>query len=462
MRKLLPIWPGSRPRRSTIAWKSFIAADQNNYKLITYPQASNVSPVITVYFRIDFSIIFFYNGSEVIMSDIKWLQKLDLEEYKSKENQFKDSFEKNPQSKRLLSQFVLKEKFVIILGAGCSMGCGIPNFDRLKKKIILLQKGMLTQTNPAEIYDNIDTSQFEELWESTGNKFRRTIIHNLIPQRPPHFGAYYFLAYFIKENFFPVIVNYNFDSYLEQALHSIGVDNFLTLINGCHETGFIRSALNDQRIPIIIKTHGDYHHGIFALSRKEMLHFSERIHPILSELSAKKIIIIGYSALDYPFMRSIDISTEGEETWFVNPMPPPDYLKDVMDRRRSANNWISLKFDDFFLSFYYGLKSFNIQDEFRSRVSMHHGFYRVTVKIKNRLGLHARAAAKISNVTNTFPCDIYIIFKGDRVNIKSLLGILTLGVTFGDEITIEANGNGAMEAITALKQLIESKFDEED
>ena len=83
------------------------------------------------------------------------------------------------------------------------------------------------------------------------------------------------------------------------------------------------------------------------------------------------------------------------------------------------------------------------------------------IRIKNKLGLHARAAAKLSHLANNFSSNIFLIFSGDRVNAKSLLGILTLAAAVGNDIEIEAEGKDESDAVSQIKNLFERKFDEE-
>ena len=85
-----------------------------------------------------------------------------------------------------------------------------------------------------------------------------------------------------------------------------------------------------------------------------------------------------------------------------------------------------------------------------------------TLVIKNKLGLHARAAAKLSHLANTFNSDVYLLYNEDRINAKSLLGILTLAATVGNELTIIADGPDEEETIDAIAKLFERKFDEEN
>jgi phosphotransferase system HPr (HPr) family protein len=81
--------------------------------------------------------------------------------------------------------------------------------------------------------------------------------------------------------------------------------------------------------------------------------------------------------------------------------------------------------------------------------------------IINKLGLHARAAAKLSHLANMFNANIYLIYNEDKVNAKSLLGILTLAASVGNEIILQASGDDEQEAVTAISDLFNRKFDEE-
>jgi phosphocarrier protein len=85
-----------------------------------------------------------------------------------------------------------------------------------------------------------------------------------------------------------------------------------------------------------------------------------------------------------------------------------------------------------------------------------------TIEIINKLGLHARAAAKLSHLANSFNSDIHLIYRKDRVDAKSLLGILTLAASIGNKITIEANGKDQEKALKDIVTLFQAKFNEEN
>jgi len=83
------------------------------------------------------------------------------------------------------------------------------------------------------------------------------------------------------------------------------------------------------------------------------------------------------------------------------------------------------------------------------------------LKLKNKLGMHARSAASFVKVAQQFKAKIYIERNGQTVNGDSILDILTLGCPYGGMLTIKAEGDDASMAIDALEKLIENKFGEE-
>jgi phosphocarrier protein len=84
-----------------------------------------------------------------------------------------------------------------------------------------------------------------------------------------------------------------------------------------------------------------------------------------------------------------------------------------------------------------------------------------TLKLKNKLGMHARAAAALVKVAQQFKAEIYLEHKGQTANGKSILGILTLACPQGGMLTIKADGVDAFNALEALENLIENKFGED-
>jgi len=81
-------------------------------------------------------------------------------------------------------------------------------------------------------------------------------------------------------------------------------------------------------------------------------------------------------------------------------------------------------------------------------------------EIVNKLGLHARASAKLTQVASTFSCEIWLTRNGRRVNAKSIMGVMMLAAGKGSTVTVEAEGADAEAALAALLQLIADKFGE--
>jgi len=82
--------------------------------------------------------------------------------------------------------------------------------------------------------------------------------------------------------------------------------------------------------------------------------------------------------------------------------------------------------------------------------------------IVNRLGLHARASAKLTQTASGFASEIWLSRSGRRVNAKSIMGVMMLAAGNGSAITIEANGPDAEDALKALLALIAERFGENE
>ncbi|HET7366413.1 MAG TPA: HPr family phosphocarrier protein [Burkholderiales bacterium] len=84
----------------------------------------------------------------------------------------------------------------------------------------------------------------------------------------------------------------------------------------------------------------------------------------------------------------------------------------------------------------------------------------VEASIVNKLGLHARAAAKLTHIASGFQSDIWLSRAGRRVNAKSIMGVMMLAAGRGSTVIIEAEGADAQAAIAALTKLIAERFGE--
>ncbi len=80
--------------------------------------------------------------------------------------------------------------------------------------------------------------------------------------------------------------------------------------------------------------------------------------------------------------------------------------------------------------------------------------------ISNKLGLHARASAKLTKLAGSFPCEVWISKGERRVNAKSIMGVMMLAAGIGTEVELETDGAQEQEAMDALLALIADKFGE--
>jgi len=83
------------------------------------------------------------------------------------------------------------------------------------------------------------------------------------------------------------------------------------------------------------------------------------------------------------------------------------------------------------------------------------------IKVINRAGIHARPSALLVQTTKNFSSNIYLEKGTDRINAKSIMGIITLGAAYGTELKIIAEGEDEESAVETLVRLFESKFEEE-
>ncbi|MFM2275714.1 MAG: hypothetical protein RL211_1586 [Pseudomonadota bacterium] len=83
-----------------------------------------------------------------------------------------------------------------------------------------------------------------------------------------------------------------------------------------------------------------------------------------------------------------------------------------------------------------------------------------TVTISNKLGLHARASAKLTKLAGSFPCEVWMSRGSRRVNAKSIMGVMMLAAGLDSTVEVETDGDREQEAMDSLLALINDKFGE--
>ena len=85
---------------------------------------------------------------------------------------------------------------------------------------------------------------------------------------------------------------------------------------------------------------------------------------------------------------------------------------------------------------------------------------RTTLAISNKLGLHARASAKLTKLASSFKCEVFMTRNSRRVNAKSIMGIMMLAAGLGSEVELETEGADEQQATDAITALVNDKFGE--
>ena len=85
---------------------------------------------------------------------------------------------------------------------------------------------------------------------------------------------------------------------------------------------------------------------------------------------------------------------------------------------------------------------------------------RTTLVISNKLGLHARASAKLTKLASSFQCEVFMTRNSRRVNAKSIMGIMMLAAGLGSEVQLETEGVDEQQASDAIAVLVNDKFGE--
>jgi len=82
------------------------------------------------------------------------------------------------------------------------------------------------------------------------------------------------------------------------------------------------------------------------------------------------------------------------------------------------------------------------------------------IEIVNKLGLHARASAKLTQLAGSYPCEVWMERNGRRINAKSIMGVMMLAAGKGSSVIVDTDGEQAEECLTAIVALIDDKFGE--
>jgi hypothetical protein len=229
-------------------------------------------------------------------------------------------------------------KFVLLLGAGCSMSSGVKSTNRIMEELLeRYGSGITGPTLP---------DRFDKLWRRSTDLDRRAFLKPLLDCRPS--SGYDKLARLIEAGYFDVAITLNFDLLLERSLDAINFTDYRALVRGEHAEDAMQRMV-DGREPRfkLLKLHGSLRSADqFLFAVEEMDKYPDPIASLVQRITAADIIVCGYAFEDLCIMRTF--AEHGGNVVCVNPTGVPRRLQPFMRNRQSSDFAIEADFDSFF------------------------------------------------------------------------------------------------------------------
>lgn len=235
------------------------------------------------------------------------------------------------------------EKLVLMLGAGASISSGVKPTETLMEELV--------EKNAKGTQGSLD-DRFNQLWRGSTDKHRGLMLEPYLDQRPsPGYGK---LAELVQLDFFDVVITFNFDRLLEQALDDAGFRDYRTLIRGETEPEAIAKILEAKKPRVkILKMHGSVQSAdLFLFAREEMLNYPPDLERLVDDLTSRDIIICGYAFSDNAVIRAFNPAKDSGAIYFINPSGAVPGIKGFLIARRSQDKVVEGdgfgRFDQFF------------------------------------------------------------------------------------------------------------------
>jgi SIR2-like domain len=228
------------------------------------------------------------------------------------------------------------QKYVLMLGNGASMGAGIMSAPAVMKAILEKRK--------IEVNPDVYAEQFDELWTQLSPDDRGLYLDEFltVPLSP----GYKTLAKLIEEEYIDVILTFNFDTLVEDALREQKIEAKV-LIHEETEDNLIQKLLDGREPRVkVFKLHGGRGSADFKFTTQEMLEYPEPIHTIVRNITGRNIIVCGYGFQDNCVIKAF--ATTGGYVVCVNPGGVPTPLRGYLTNRRSQQWSFKATFDEFF------------------------------------------------------------------------------------------------------------------
>ena len=242
------------------------------------------------------------------------------------------------------------EKLVLMLGAGASISSGVKPTQTIMEELV--------EKNAKGTEGSLD-DRFNELWRGSTDAHRGLMLEPYLNQRPS--PGYQQLASLVQLDFFDVIITFNFDRLLEQALDDAGFRDYRTLIRGETEPEAIAKIVEARQPRVkILKMHGSVQSAdLFLFAREEMLNYPPNLERLVADLTGRDIIICGYAFSDNCVIRAFNPARDSGAIYYVNPTGAVPGIKGFLIARRSQDKVIEGdafgRFDEFFAALHHEL-----------------------------------------------------------------------------------------------------------
>jgi SIR2-like domain len=231
-------------------------------------------------------------------------------------------------------------KFVMMLGAGASISSGVLPTQQLMEQLVEKYAPDLAKGSVEE--------RFDSLWQRSSPDDRRLFLEPYLRREPSN--GYEQLALAIQAGFFDLILTFNYDTLVEQALRKIGFNDFRVIVRGEIESGQMERLVDRPSASFtLLKLHGSlFGADVFLFDRAEMITYPPEIESLVKKLTRRDIIICGYGFNDLCVVNAF--SREGGDVFNVDPGGVPRYLSPILMDRRSRERAIegdAARFDRF-------------------------------------------------------------------------------------------------------------------
>lgn len=237
-----------------------------------------------------------------------------------------------------------RSPFVLMLGAGASMSSGVPPTQSILQQLV--------DQYGSDIAGGDLAARFDKLWKRSSRDERGMLLKPFLATlglRPsPGYGA---LARLVQAGYFDLVVTFNFDDLVEQALEAAGFKDLKLVLRGETEREEIPRLIRKPPARFtLFKLHGSLHStDTFLFTYEEMANYPLDIHSLVAEVTSRPIIVCGYAFNDLCVMKAF--SSTGEAVYCVNPSGAPPNLRAILASRQSSERVIDGelgKFDSFF------------------------------------------------------------------------------------------------------------------